>query len=128
MFGLLSGALTQFGAACSNAGNGIKIFPTWYQYLDVKVDVSGRCAIDLDKSPFPENIPLVALGVVDILLRLAAFVALGYLIYGGIMYITSQGEPDKLSGARQAVTNAIIGLVIAIFATVIVTFVGNQLT
>lgn len=40
---------------------------------------------------------------------LATFI---YLIWGGVEWITSGGEKDKINGAKQKITNAIIGLAI----------------
>lgn len=49
-------------------------------------------------------------------------------MYGGFQYLISQGEADKIAGARKTILNAIIGLAIAMLATGIVAFIGGQLT
>jgi hypothetical protein len=49
------------------------------------------------------------------------------LIAGGIMYATSAGDEAKTKKAKTAVTAAIIGLVFAVLAWTIVTFVVAQL-
>ena len=54
-------------------------------------------------------------------------VAMGYTIFGGFKYMTSQGEPDATKKAQGTVTNALIGLAIAMLATAIVGFVGGKL-
>lgn len=51
---------------------------------------------------------------------LVGYAAIIFLIYGGFKYILSAGEPGKVAMAKTIITNAIIGLVIAILATVIV--------
>ena len=66
------------------------------------------------------DIGLVALGILDIVLRLAGFAASIYIIYGGIQYITSQGEADKTKHALQTIVNAFVGLVISIVAASVV--------
>ena len=103
---------------------GITILPAWYKYVDKDV-VDGKCTLNFD---FPYDIGLVLLAVVEILLRLAAMVAVAYVVYAGFLYMTSQGEPDKAKSAQQTITNAVIGLVIAILATGIVSFIGGRLT
>ncbi|MBP9761846.1 hypothetical protein KBD11_02130 [Candidatus Saccharibacteria bacterium] len=70
----------------------------------------------------------VVLAVLDGLLRVAGLVAVAFVIVGGAKYITSQGEPEKSNQARASIINALIGLVIAIIATAVVSFVGNRLT
>lgn len=69
---------------------------------------------------------LIGLGVLDILLRLGALVAVGFVVYGGIQYVTSQGEPDKAKKALGTIMNALIGLAITVLAAAVVAFIGNR--
>lgn len=116
-------ALMQFAiAGCDKQG--ITLLPAWYKYIERSQDSTGRCDLNF---AFPDDIGLILLAVVEILLRIGALVAVAYVIYGGFMYMTSQGEPDKAKNAQQTITNAIIGLVIAIIATGVVAFIGGQL-
>jgi len=73
------------------------------------------------------DILLVVLAVVDDLLRVAGVLAVGYVIYAGIKYITSQGSPDETAKAQSTLLNAIIGLSIALIAIASVSFIGNHL-
>ena len=55
------------------------------------------------------------------------FVILGALsllmvVIGGLTYVTSQGEPDKITKARRTILYAIVGLVISVSAASIVYF------
>jgi hypothetical protein len=107
-------------------------FPVWYKYLDVGIKDGDPCAI---KGPatvdgnldWEKAIPRVGLAVVEILLRVAGLVAVGFTIYGGFKYTTSQGEPENLKQAQSTIINALVGLVIAMLATAIVNFLGNTL-
>lgn len=123
MVNVITSLLTNFAVACQPKG--ISIIPTWYQYLDSKIDSTGRCS---PQFRFPDDSGAVLLALVDIMLRVGAIIAVGYVIYGGFQYLISQGEPDKITSARKTIQNALIGLVIASLATVIVTLVGGQLT
>ena len=106
-------------------------FPTWYKYLDVGPKDSDPCAIigplkdgSLD---FAKAAPRIGLAIVEILLRVAGMVAVGFIIYGGFRFLTSQGEPEAYKMAQKTVISALIGLVIAIMAVTIVSFVGGAL-
>lgn len=70
---------------------------------------------------------LIGLAILDDLIRIAAMVAVGFVIYGGIQYVTSQGAPDQTKKAQQTIINALIGLVVAILAASIVSFLGNRI-
>jgi hypothetical protein len=114
--------LDYFAAACQVKG--VTILPPWYKYLDSET-ISGRCT---PRFAFPDDISRILLALTEILLRVGALVAVGFIIYGGFQYLISQGEPDRTKAARQTIQNAVIGLVITTLATFIVNFVGGRLT
>lgn len=113
--------LTSFAAACQPKM--LTFIPTWYKYLEGQ-EVNGHCEI---AQVGPEDIGSILLALVDMLLTLGGIIAIGFVIYGGIQYVLSQGEPDKIKGAQKTVLNAVIGLVIALLATGIVSFIGGKL-
>lgn len=105
--------------------------PVWYKYLPQSIDPSGQCSVLYGQSFDPSSLPMllgIGLAIGEILLRVAAIVAIAYIIYGGFQYLISQGEPDRTKRAKDSILNAIIGLAIAILATAIVNFVGSRLT
>lgn len=61
--------------------------------------------------------------VVTWFLTLAGAIAVIYLIYGGILYITAGGDAEKATKGRTALINAIIGIIIIALAIVIVQWV-----
>ncbi len=105
--------------------------PAWYKYLDVQPDPSGLngCHIimtDAHHQFVLNNIWLIGFAVVEALLRIAAILAIGYVVYGGVQYVTSQGEPDRTQKARSTIINAIIGLVIAVGSATLVSFIAGR--
>ena len=50
--------------------------------------------------------------VLNIVLLLAGVLAVFYLIWSGVQYITSGGNADRVKTARSGIINAIIGIVI----------------
>lgn len=71
------------------------------------------------------DLPLVLLAIIDDLLRIAGMVAVGFVLYGGFQYVSSQGSPDATSRAQGTILNALIGLVLAIVSILIVSYIGN---
>lgn len=69
-------------------------------------------------------IPIVFKNVVDAALIFAGVVALFMIIYSGIRYITSAGDPKAVEGARNTLTWAIVGLVVIILAYTIISFIA----
>lgn len=130
MIAVFSPLLQTFAANCSKP-TFLGLQP-WYQYLPYGPDKYGQgtCVINLDPNGLlgaHSSLLLIGLAVIDDLLRVAALVAVGYVIYGGIQYITSGGSPDTTKRAQSTIINALIGLVLAILAASIVAFIGNQL-
>lgn len=64
------------------------------------------------------------------LLYIATTLAIIMLMWGGIQWITSSGDPEKLSSAKRKLTFAIIGLVISLSAffivRVVITILGGD--
>jgi hypothetical protein len=114
-------------AACdANTGQGsFQLLPTWYKYLET-VTVDNSCQIE--KFDVPDDLWKVGLAMVEILLRIAGWVATGYVIVGGFKYVLSKGNPQDAAKARQTIIDAAIGIAIASLATVLVGFIGRTLT
>jgi lysylphosphatidylglycerol synthetase-like protein (DUF2156 family) len=127
-------AVTDAAAAACNKPKLLGIFQPWYQYLDVQqrtIPSNGATYCSVQKFNLlgsSSDVPLVLLAVVDDLLRLAGLVAVGYVVYGGIQYATSQGNPDQTAKAQSTIINALIGLAIALIAVATVSFLGNKLS
>lgn len=105
---------------------GIEVVPKWYKYLVDDSDPFDPATQGCKFSRgFPDSIPLILLAVFEILLRVAGIAAVVFVIYGGFQYLTSTGEPDKAKAARTTITNALVGVMIVMFATVIVNVIGR---
>jgi amino acid transporter len=98
----------------------------WYQYLQTDKSCN---VVNFNFLPAngQSDILLVALAIVDDLLRVAGLVAVAFVVYGGIQYVTSQGSPDQTQKAQRTIQNALIGLVISVLAIATVSFLGNKL-
>lgn len=52
--------------------------------------------------------------VISIIIIIAGALAVIYLIYSGIIYITAAGNPDNAKKGQQGIINAVIGIVIIV--------------
>ncbi len=66
--------------------------------------------------------------VIQFLFVIAVILALGFLIYGGIRWITSGGDKTGVATARGTIIASIIGLIVVFLAYVIVNLVLTFLT
>lgn len=117
-------AAVVYGSSCAKGGF-LGLIP-WYQYL--QVDNATSCNIvNFQLLGSHSSIILILLAVVDDLLRLAGIVAVGYVIYGGFKYLTSQGAPDAIASAQKTILNALIGLALTIISVGLIGFLGSRL-
>jgi len=66
------------------------------------------------------NLSLYLVGLYDFLLSVVGIVAVMMLIIGGMRYITAAGNQAAISDAKDIITNALFGLLLAILSWVIV--------
>ncbi len=128
--------------ACTPRGS-ILGFPTWYKYLDHE-DIGGRCTPTICKPSSTSNDPSstsndekdckssyalpIGIAVLEAMLRAAGILAAVFVLWGGIKLMISQGEPDGAKAARLIIKNAIIGLILVLIATPLVSFIGNRIS
>ncbi len=65
--------------------------------------------------------------VANILLFVVGAVAVIMLIIGGLRYVTSNGDQNAVTGAKNTIMYALIGVVVAFLAFAAVNFVTSQL-
>lgn len=69
----------------------------------------------------------IIINMIRLFFALLGFIALFLMLYGGFVWMTSQGDIDKVKTAKQILYNAIIGLIVIFSAFAIATFVLNIL-
>ena len=108
-------------------------FKPWYcngpNGNEVSEVVGGKCEI---KSPSGDSelkafITTIVGNVLSDLFVATAYIAIGFIIYSGFMYITSDGNPSKAAKAQKGLAGSIVGLVISVAAAAIVRFVMEVL-
>jgi hypothetical protein len=65
--------------------------------------------------------------VVNVILFVLGAIAVIMIIIGGIRYVVSAGDSSAITGAKNTILYAVIGLVVALLAFAIVNFVVNSL-
>lgn len=109
--------------ACDDKGKILTLKP-WYNGLAKE----GNCAI---KSPGSDPAEVskfawtIGLNIAEDIMQLAGYVAVGLVIYGGFIFMTSTGSPDRAAAGRKTLINALVGLAIAIFSVAIVNLIAR---
>ncbi len=97
--------------------------PPWYKYLNTTIDADGGCSLQFSGLG---DFWLAVAGITEIALRVAVLLSIIFVIVGGIMYITSQGNPESTARANKVLSMAILGLVISIAAVTVVSFIAGK--
>jgi len=122
---LLTSSAAAANVVCSKSVTFLGL-PAWYEYLDIQPDVQPNSTVVTGctvKAHGNGNVVvLVILALIDIALKLAALVAVIFVVYGGFRFATAQGSPEGVAAGKKTLLNAIIGLVIAVLASQIVKF------
>ena len=61
--------------------------------------------------------------IINVIIGVIGFVAVAFIIFGGVQYTTSAGDPGKVKKAKDTILYGIIGLVVSMLAYAIVNFV-----
>jgi len=85
---------------------------------DVKEDVYLESGTD---------IRLIIVRLINVFIGLLGLILLGLIIYGGWLYMTSEGDSEKTNKAKEILKNAAIGLLIILSAFAIVNFILRAL-
>lgn len=109
---------------CTDSQSRLLGMPTWYKYLNYRWTGS-ECEVEFS---FPQDVGKVLLAVFEMLLRVVVLLAVALVVWGSIKYIISQGEPERVAGARTTIINAVVGIVIALIATAVVNLIARTVT
>lgn len=91
---------------------------------EIVLNISGKQINPPGEIPHGTFSPIIRTGI-TMLLVLAVILAILSFIWGGINWITSGGDKQKIQAARARITYSIIGLVVALLAFAIVAVVGR---
>lgn len=121
--GLVTITPLSVSACVSDDDAKILTIKPWYHGL-AKAE---NCAI---KSPVTEVeqkefVGRVVVNIVDGILQLSAYVAVSFFIYGGFLFMTSSGDPNRAGAGRKTLINSAIGFVVALSAVMLVNLVST---
>jgi hypothetical protein len=151
MLSFNSTAHAATGDKCSLKKEGLLGIPTWYKYLEgQKIEVvKGSQTLEvctvkfyggdteedkLTSDPentgdvFSKNLAAIGLATIEIFMRILIYLAIIWAIWGGYEMIVSGGNSQGFKNGVDRIRNALIGLIIGILSTSIVSFVATKLT
>ena len=126
MIGVMSLVSTPtYAAGCTDTFLGMR--PWYYDDGGGVTICTGDGVINsgLQGDQLPAFVWKIATNILFDLFLAIGYIAMGFVVYGGYQYIMAQGDPAKAARGKKTLTNATIGTIIAMGATVIVNTVSN---
>lgn len=116
---------TAHAAECANADKTrILTIEPWYKGLCK----AGTSDVEIEKNPGPAGFATkVGINLLSIALQVGGYLAVGFVIWGGIKYILAAGDPGKLSSAKTIIQNALIGLLLSLSAVAILNLITDNI-
>lgn len=74
-----------------------------------------------------QDIRIIIAKIIRVIIGFLGVIAVGLIIYAGWLWMTSEGNEEKVEQAKKVLTNAVIGLIIILSAFAIVSFILNKL-
>lgn len=112
----LAGLLVVFGLVVFTPALAGPVFADSKSEAEAGITATGAAPGGLTVQDLIRNIVLI-------LSYLVGAIAVIMLIVGGFMYVTSQGDAGRLTTARNTIVYALVGIVVVLFAQVVVRYV-----
>lgn len=101
----------------------VGVFPVMAQIKPISGSQCSTLGINCTGSETSTNLSTFVQSAVNYALVLAGLAAAGFIIYGGVRYIISQGNDDDIEKAKRIIIYAVIGLLVIGLAAALVNFV-----
>lgn len=95
-------------------------------YADAKDEVKKGADMTNSGGSAKQDLPDIITTIINVMLFIAAALAVIMIIYGGIRYITAHGDEKQVKVAKDTIVYSVTGLIIAILAYALVTFIFNR--
>ena len=110
---------------------GFAMFPAVESVLAVKSDLCNDATLDDEQLAAAgcgsqKDAGTVANTVIEVVLGFMGVIAVGVIIYGGFLFLSSSGDAGKVKRGQDAIKYGLIGLVVALLAYAIVAFVSSM--
>lgn len=95
-------------------------------YADAKDEVKKGADMTNSGGSAKQDLPDVITTIINVMLFIAGALAVIMIIYGGIRYITAHGDEKQVKVAKDTIVYSVTGLIIAILAYALVTFIFDR--
>ena len=130
MMSVMVGAVVPVGSVSaegegSDCGSSLLGLRPWYEGLEMEAGCSIKAPENEEAlSPF---IWKIVTNILYDMFVVVGYLAVGFIIYGGVTYILARGDPGKVERGKKTIIGAVSGLVIALVASFVVAFIADNI-
>jgi hypothetical protein len=73
------------------------------------------------------DLRVVAMNILWYAVSFVGIIALAFLVWGGVQFVTAGGDDGKVTKARTTIINAIIGIIIVLISMGIINWITNAI-
>ena len=121
-------ATPQTAAAAPGCEGRVLGIPPWYRGITNENPPTCDLKTPDDVGGISSFIWLIVLNIIEMAVVIVAYIAVFFLLYGGFQYIIGGANPSQLESAKKTITNAVVGLIIAMAAIAINNLVFGIIT
>ena len=109
------------------AGLGVALMPREVMAANTNLSLNNAMVTINNTNQFgTADLPTTISNIVKIFMYAVGVISVIMMIFGGFQYVTSSGDQAKVTKAKNTILYGIVGLVIAVLAYAIVSFVIGQ--
>ena len=106
---------------CAGGSNALTLLPAWYKGLSC----DDKGTIQIGSGGLRGFIFKIVANLIEALFYIVGYVSLAMIIWGGFKYMMQGDSSSGTEDAKKTIMNAVIGLIISIFAVVIVNLIAG---
>ena len=115
-------------AAVTNCEGRVLGIPPWYRGLTNNNPPTCDLKSPDDVGGIGNFIWRIVLNGIEMAIVIVAYIAIFFIMYGGFLFMTGGSSPGQVEKSRKTITNAVIGLVIAMAAVALNNLVFSIIT
>ncbi len=113
--------------AANTAANDPCYITDFNKAIKLQLEIPG-VTIDQGDAHYIKNLGCYIVGVYRYFIGVAGILSTVFVMYGGIRYVISLGNPSQIQGAKDTIASALVGLVLAVGSYSILYFINPNLT
>ncbi len=104
------------------------VLPLAVNTVSAQEDIWGELQTNMAAEGNDASLADIIAGIIRVIMGVLGVIVVLIILWGGFIWMTAGGEPDKVDKAKKMIYSGIIGLIVILAAYAIASFVMSSLT